>query len=83
MAGTWKCVVLGHDVSFAAHGRAMVWECRRGCGLGGSKQYETSSEAARFAAAFDRRDSADLGRRAPLIGLFPLRLWHRFTRARR
>lgn len=53
----------------------MVWECRRGCGLGGAKEYATSAEASRFAIAFDTRDSSDLGRRAPLIGLFPLRLW--------
>ncbi|WP_326647863.1 MULTISPECIES: hypothetical protein [unclassified Streptomyces] len=30
--------------------------------------------AKRYAGAFDREDSEDLGRRAPLIGLFPLRL---------
>lgn len=55
----------------------MIWECERGCGFGGSKQYATAEEARRYALAFDRRDSRDIGRRAPLIGLFPLRLWHR------
>ncbi|HET9841277.1 MAG TPA: hypothetical protein VFQ01_04655 [Nocardioides sp.] len=55
----------------------MVWECERGCGQLGSKQYATSEEAIRFAAAFNRKDSDDLGRRAPLIGLFPLRVWRR------
>jgi hypothetical protein len=31
-------------------------------------------EAARYAAAFDREDRRDLGRRAPLVALLPLRL---------
>ena len=30
--------------------------------------------ALRYARAFDREDRDDLGRRAPLFGLFPLRL---------
>jgi hypothetical protein len=55
----------------------MVWECERGCGDGGSKTYLSAADAQRYATAFDRRDSADLGRRAPLLGLFPLRLWRR------
>ena len=71
MRNTWKCAVWDHDVSFTSHGRTMVWECRRGCGTGGSKKYASSSQAARFATAFDRRDRADLGRRAPLLGMFP------------
>jgi hypothetical protein len=75
MSQPWKCRVLGHDIDFRAHGTTMVWECRRGCGTGGSKQYATAAEASRYAAAFDKRDSADLGRRAPLVGLLPLRLW--------
>jgi hypothetical protein len=82
MRKPWKCSLLGHDPSFAAHGQMMVWECRRGCGLGGSKEYATSAQAARFATAFDRRDGSDLGHRAPLIGMFPLRLWDRLRRAR-
>lgn len=77
----WKCTVLDHDVSFSAHGPTMVWECRRGCGVGGAKQYPSAAEASRFATAFDRRDTADLGRRAPLLGMFPLRLW-RWLRGR-
>jgi hypothetical protein len=52
----------------------MTWSCMR-CAAGGSKTYATSDEAARFARAFDREDREDLGRRAPLIGLLPLRLW--------
>ena len=60
----------------------MRWACER-CGLaGGEKTYYSAEDAARFAAAFDREDRADLGRRAPLIGLLPLRLW-RLWRDRR
>ena len=53
----------------------MRWSCERGCGGGGSKEYPSPEEAARFAAAFDREDRSELGRRAPLLGMFPLRLW--------
>jgi hypothetical protein len=56
----------------------MVWECERGCGEGGSKQYASAESAERYARAFDKRDGADLGKRAPLIGLLPLRLWRMF-----
>ena len=52
----------------------MRWECERGCGAGGVKRYATSADAERYAAAFDREDREDLGRRAPLFGLFPLRV---------
>jgi len=46
------------------------------CGsAGGTKQYPSAEDASRYAAAFDREDRDDLGRRAPLVGLFPLRLW--------
>jgi hypothetical protein len=52
----------------------MYWECQRGCGAGGSKRYASAEDASRYARGFDREDRADLGRRAPLLGLFPLRL---------
>jgi hypothetical protein len=32
--------------------------------------------------SFNRRDTDDLGKRAPLVGLLPLRLWRRFRRMR-
>jgi hypothetical protein len=70
------CRVLGHRVRFWTDGDTMRWECERGCGLAGSKTYATPADAARYAAAFDRGDSRDLGRRAPL-SLFPLRLVRR------
>ena len=52
----------------------MIWACGR-CGApGGEKTYETDVDAERYARAFDREDRADLGRRAPLVALFPLRI---------
>ena len=73
------CRVFGHRLVFRADGRTMAWECDRGCADGGGgKQYPTAEDARRYAAAFNRRDSEALGRRAPLLGLFPLRLWRRF-----
>ncbi len=73
----WACKVFGHDMTFQAEDRSMRWSCTRGCEAGGAKEYPTSEEAAHFAAAFDKRENRDLGKRAPLIGLLPLRLWHR------
>lgn len=52
----------------------MRWACQRGCGAGGEKRYRSADEARRYATAFDHEDRQDLGRRAPLFGLFPLRL---------
>ncbi len=53
----------------------MRWSCARECGAGGAKLYPTPEQAAHYARALDREDRDDLGRRAPLIGLLPLRLW--------
>ncbi len=62
----------------------MIWECARGCGAGDRKTYPSPAQAAHYAAALDREDRDDLGRRAPLIGLLPLRVWRRLkTRAER
>lgn len=74
------CVFFGHDYRFSAEGSTMRWDCSRDCGEGGEKTYPDAQAAARFARAFDRKDSDDLGRRAPLIGLLPLRLWRKLTR---
>jgi hypothetical protein len=52
----------------------MRWACERGCGAGGEKTYASSADAARYAQAFDCEDRRDLGRRAPLVGLLPLRI---------
>jgi hypothetical protein len=69
-----RCRLAGHRYRFRADGAVMVWECARRCGAGGSKQYPTAGEAARYARAFDREDRDDLGRRAPLVALLPLRI---------
>ncbi len=74
----WVCRVLGHGFDFRAEDRVLVWECTRSCGAGGSKPYRTAEDASMYAAAFNRRGNEDLGRRAPLIGLFPLRLWRKW-----
>jgi len=71
---TLACRIFGHDYAFTAEGTTMRWSCVRECGAGGSKEYATASQAARYARAFDRKDTEDLGRRAPLFGLFPLRM---------
>jgi len=73
-----SCRLLGHRVRFWSDGDAMRWRCARGCGLEGEKRYGSAAEAGRYAAAFDREDRDDLGRRAPL-SLLPLR----FGRSRR
>jgi hypothetical protein len=74
------CRLLGHRFRFRAEGELMLWECQRGCGAAGSKRYPTAGEARRYASAFDREDRDDLGRRAPLVGLFPLRLYRALRR---
>lgn len=79
----WGCRIFGHDYSFWADGRTMRWFCARNCGATGSKRYQNTTQAQRYAAAFDKRDRDDLGRRAPLIGLLPLRIWRRLSRTDR
>jgi hypothetical protein len=76
------CRVFGHRYRFEADGRTMRWTCQRGCGAGGEKVYTTSADARRYASAFDREDRADIGHRAPLIGLLPLRIWRALRRSR-
>jgi hypothetical protein len=69
-----RCQVLGHRFRFSSEGETMRWRCQRGCGAGGAKRYASAADAARYACAFDREDREDIGRRAPLVGLFPLRI---------
>ncbi|WP_182359982.1 hypothetical protein [Tomitella gaofuii] len=74
------CHVFGHRYRFSAQGRVMAWDCQR-CGRpGGTKMYDSEQSALVYATAFDREDSADLGRRAPLLGMFPLRIAHAIRR---
>jgi hypothetical protein len=81
--GMLRCRVLGHRYRFGSEGSTMHWHCERGCGDSGSKVYESAADARRYAAAFDREDRANLGRRAPFFGLFPLRLARAARRALR
>jgi len=76
------CRVFGHRYRFGADGPTMRWQSQRGCGAGGVKTYPTPDAARRYAEALDREDRDDLGRRAPLIGLLPLRLWRAIRRPR-
>jgi hypothetical protein len=69
-----RCRILGHRFRFTSNGSEMRWACQRNCGAGGAKRYPTPADAQRYAAAFDREDRADLGRRAPLVALLPLRI---------
>lgn len=69
-----RCTVLGHRYRFAADGNVMRWQCARDCDAGGTKTYSSNEDATRYARALDREDATSLGRRAPLVGLFPLRL---------
>ena len=74
-----SCRVLGHRWHFSAEGSTMHWECERGCGVGGSKRYPDEAQAQRYARAFGRRDSEDLGKRS-LLSLLPLGLARRSAR---
>jgi len=72
-----SCRIFGHSARFSAAGRTMSWSCDR-CGEElGTKTYASEASAQRYASAFDRRDSDNLGKRAPLLGMLPLRLWRR------
>ena len=75
-----RCRLFGHRVRFSADGPCMRWRCARGCGFEGSKEYASAADARRYARALGREDREDLGRRAPLLGMFPLRLWRRLSR---
>jgi hypothetical protein len=75
-----RCNVFGHRFRFRAEGATMRWTCER-CGTpGGEKLYGSPAEALQFARAFDREDRDELGRRAPLLGMFPLRMWRALRR---
>ena len=77
-----SCRLAGHRFRFRAEGEAMLWECERGCGAGGRKVYGSAADAERYARALDKEDRRELGRRAPLIGLFPLRIARAIRRRR-
>jgi hypothetical protein len=49
----------------------MCWSCERGCGAGGEKVYESTADASRYAAAFDRTDSSRVDAH-PTLSTLPL-----------
>jgi hypothetical protein len=71
----FACRALGHRYRFRAEGPTMTWTCERCGAVGGTKRYASPADAERYAKAFDREDRSELGRRAPLVGLLPLRIW--------
>lgn len=77
-----RCRVMGHRHRFHASGRTLSWACARGCGAGGSKEYPSATDAARYARALDREDRTSSGGHAPPLGMFPLWIV-RAIRARR
>jgi hypothetical protein len=77
-----RCRLLGHRFRFTSDGCTMRWQCQRGCGAGGAKDYATAADAQRYASGLDREDREDLGRHAPLIAGLPLRIM-RLVRQRR
>jgi hypothetical protein len=77
-----RCRLLGRRFRFSTEAETMVWRCARGCGAGGSKRYESAEQAERYARSLDREDREDLGRRARLLGLLPLRLARALKRKR-
>jgi hypothetical protein len=75
-----SCRALGHRFRFWNEEATMRWECER-CGqVGGEKRYGSASDAARYAAAFDREDREALKRRPAMLSLLPIRLFHRLRR---
>lgn len=52
----------------------MMWDCGRCDHPGGMKDYGSAATAQRYATALDKEDRDELGRRAPLLGMFPLRI---------
>jgi hypothetical protein len=67
------CRVLGHRIRFTTDGPTMRWGCER-CGEQlGEKAYGSPAEAARYAGAFDRKDSDKVGSH-PTLSTLPLAL---------
>jgi hypothetical protein len=67
---------MGHRPHFEADGPLMRWTCARDCGFQGAKEYGSPAEAARYASAFNDRDTDSIGRR-PILAFWPMRLLRR------
>lgn len=77
-----RCRFTGHRFRFTAEDDTMSWRCVHDCGTGGAKRYASAADATRYATAFNREDRGDLGRRAPVVGLLPLRVARAIRRRR-
>lgn len=75
------CRIGGHRPRYTVAGTTLLWQCVRGCGAAGAKDYATRVEAERYAGAFNREDRAAFGRR-PLLSMLPIRLIERTIRCR-
>jgi len=49
------CRLFGHDWWFWREGRALRWNCARGCDVGGHKEYASPEEAERYLPHLNRR----------------------------
>lgn len=68
-----RCRALKHHFRFSTDGPVMRWHCTR-CPEAGEKRYGSAGDAARYARAFDLEPWHEQARRAPLLGMFPVRL---------
>lgn len=64
---TLTCRIFDHDWVFETQGPRMVWWCRRGCGEGGERIYDTPQEARRYARAFNGNERTT-GRVLAMLG---------------
>ena len=75
------CRVMGHRWRFSSRGSRDALGLRARLRRGRDKRYGTAEEAARYARAFDREDTQDLGKR-PTLSTLPLWLARRAARKR-
>ena len=75
------CRIGGHRPRNTVAGTTLRWQCVRGCGAAGAKDYAKRAEPERYAGAFNREDSAAFGRRL-LLSMLPIRLIERTIRCR-
>lgn len=74
MKQRFACRVVGHRWEFFATGQTLRWRCGRGCGADGTRQYESSEEAERFAFRLNRSaPGPPLSLITALGGIFPRR----------
>jgi len=75
------CRIAGHRPRYTVSGTTLQWQCVRGCGAAGAKEYAARAEAECYAGAFNREARAAFGRR-PLLSMLPIKLIERTIRWR-